>query len=279
MREIPVDKIISAIKDLCINSNYYLGDDIVKAINSAIAEEESTTGKEILNEILENAIIADNEKMPLCQDCGIAVIFIEIGQDVHVTGGNLREAINEGVRQGYKDGYLRKSLCHPISRKNTQDNTPAVIHFDIVPGDKIKISIAPKGGGSENMSRVSMLSPSEGIPGIKKFVIDTVEKAGGNPCPPIIVGIGVGGTLERSTMLAKRALIRELGNRNQDPELAKLENEILENINKLGIGPMGYGGSTTCLDVFLEMEPCHIASLPVAVNINCHSARHKEAVI
>jgi fumarate hydratase subunit alpha len=217
--------------------------------------------------------------MPLCQDCGIAVIFIEIGQDVHVTGGNLREAINEGVRQGYKDGYLRKSLCHPISRKNTQDNTPAVIHFDIVPGDKIKISIAPKGGGSENMSRVSMLSPSEGIPGIKKFVIDTVEKAGGNPCPPIIVGIGVGGTLERSTILAKRALIRELGNRNQDLELAKLENEILENINKLGIGPMGYGGSTTCLDVFLEIEPCHIASLPVAVNINCHSARHKEAVI
>lgn len=279
MREISVDKITSAVKDLCISSNYFLGDDIVKAINTAIVKEESATGKEILNEILENAIIADREKMPLCQDCGIAVIFIEIGQDVHVTGGNLREAINEGVRQGYKDGYLRKSLCHPISRKNTQDNTPAVIHYEIVPGDKIKITIAPKGGGSENMSRVSMLSPAEGISGIKKFVIDTVEKAGGNPCPPIIVGIGVGGTLERSTMLAKRALVRELGERNPDPELAKLENEILDNINKLGIGPMGYGGNTTCLDVFFEMEPCHIASLPVAVNINCHSARHKEAVI
>lgn len=279
MREISVDKIISAIKDLCINSNYYLGDDIVKAINSAIAKEKSTTGKEILNEILENAIIAGKEKMPLCQDCGIAVIFIDIGQDVHVIGGNLSEAINEGVRQGYKDGYLRKSLCHPLSRKNTQDNTPAVIHFDIVPGDKIRITIAPKGGGSENMSRVSMLSPAEGITGIKKFVIDTIEKAGGNPCPPIIVGIGVGGTLERSTMLAKRALVRKLGKRNPDPELAKLENDILENINKLGIGPMGYGGNTTCLDVFLVMEPCHIASLPVAVNINCHSARHKEAII
>jgi len=206
-------------------------------------------------------------------------VFIEIGQDVHITGGDLKEAINEGVRQGYMEGYLRKSACHPITRKNTGDNTPAILHLQIVPGDKMKIIFAPKGGGSENMSRVDMLTPAVGIEGIKDFVVKRVKESGSNPCPPTIIGIGVGGTFERSAILAKKALLRNIGDRNPDLELAKIEGEILASINKLGIGPMGYGGDTTSLDVFLEIEPCHIASLPVAVNIQCHAARHKEAVI
>jgi fumarate hydratase subunit alpha len=196
-----------------------------------------------------------------------------------VTGGDLNAAINEGVKQGYKDGYLRKSACHPFTRKNTGDNLPAIIHYDIVPGDKIKIKMAPKGGGSENMSRVTMLTPAVGFKGVKEFVVNRLSEAGSNPCPPTLVGIGIGGTFERSALLAKKALFREIGTRNPDPEIAAMEKEILEEINKLGIGPMGYGGNTTSLDVFIEMEPCHIASLPLAVNINCHSARHKEAVI
>jgi fumarate hydratase subunit alpha len=279
MREISADKITKIIRDLCIDANYNLGGNILDAFNRAIDKEESPVAVRILNELIENAGISLNEQMPLCQDCGIAVFFIELGQDVHITGGNIRDAVNEGVRQGYKDGYLRKSLCHPLTRKNTGDNTPAVIHFDIVPGDKIKIIIVPKGGGSENMSRVTMLTPAEGIDGVKNFVINRVKEAGANPCPPVIIGIGIGGTFERSAYLAKKALHREIGNRNEDTIIAKIESEILEAVNALGIGPMGYGGSTTCLDVFIEMEPCHIASLPVAVNINCHSARHKEAII
>jgi fumarate hydratase subunit alpha len=279
MREVPVDKIIPAIKSLCIDSNYNLGYDIVNAFDRAIDKEDSSTAKEILFELKENASIAKEDQVPLCQDCGLAVIFMNIGQDVHFTGGSLTEAINEGVRQGYKDGYLRKSVCHPFTRKNTKDNTPAIIHFDIVPGDKITIKIAPKGGGSENMSRIAMLTPAEGIDGVKNFIINTVKNAGANPCPPTIIGIGIGGTFERSAMLSKKALLREIGYINPDPSLAKLEEEILEAINRLGIGPMGYGGTTTSLEVFIELEPCHLASLPVAVNINCHSARHKEITI
>jgi fumarate hydratase subunit alpha len=279
MREISVDEITAVVKRLCIDANYYLGEDVLSAFDRAIEEEESPTAREILRELVENAAIARQEKAPICQDCGLAVVFVEIGQDVHFTSGDLKEAINAGVRQGYDEGYLRKSACHPFTRKNTGDNTPAIIHFDIVPGDKVTIIVAPKGGGSENMSRVTMLTPAVGIEGVSEFVVNRVSESGSNPCPPTIIGIGVGGTFERSAFLAKRALLRSLGQRNPDPELAKIEEDILSRIKRLGIGPMGYGGTTTSLEVFLEMEPCHIASLPVAINIQCHAARHKEAVI
>jgi fumarate hydratase subunit alpha len=279
MRELSVNEIIPVVRDLFIEANFDLGRDVLDAFDRAIQSDESPVAKEVLGELKENARISNEERVPLCQDCGLAVLFVELGQDVHITGGDLKQAINEGVRQGYKDGYLRKSACDPFTRANTGDNLPAVIHYDIVPGEKIKIVVAPKGGGSENMSSVSMLTPAVGIDGVKKHVVKTLEEAGSNPCPPTVVGIGIGGTFERSALLAKKALLREIGTRNPDPKLAKIESDILEAINKLGIGPMGYGGNTTCLDVFLEMEPCHIASLPVAVNVNCHSARHKQAVI
>ena len=279
MREISINEIIPVVKDLCMNANYNLGEDVLNAFDKGIETDESPVAKEVLTELKENARISKEEKMPLCQDCGLAVLFIELGQDVHVTGGNFKEALNEGVRQGYADGYLRKSACHPFARKNTGDNTPAVIHLDIVPGDKIKITVAPKGGGSENMSRVTMLTPAVGIEGVKDFVVNRMKEASSNPCPPTVVGIGIGGTFERSAFLAKKALLREIGERNPDPELAEIEKDILKRINKLGIGPMGYGGNTTSLDVFLELEPCHIASFPCAVNVQCHSARHKEAII
>ncbi|OHD72407.1 MAG: fumarate hydratase [Spirochaetes bacterium RBG_16_49_21] len=279
MREISVNEIIPVIRNLCMDANYNLGEDVLDAFDRGIEKDESPVAKEVLKELKENARISREEQVPLCQDCGLAVLFVELGQDVHVTGGNLKEAINEGVRQGYKDGFLRKSACHPFTRKNTGDNTPAIIHYDIVAGDKIKITLAPKGGGSENMSRVTMLTPAMGIDGVKDFVVNRLKEAGSNPCPPTLVGIGIGGTFERSALLAKKALLRKIGTRNPDPEIAKLEKDVLGDINKLGIGPMGYGGNTTSLDVFIEMEPCHIASLPLAVNINCHSARHKEAVI
>jgi len=279
IREISNREIIEVVRDLCIDANYNLGDDVLRAFDKAIEAEESATGIEVLKELKENARIAREEKAPICQDCGLAVVFIDIGQDVHITGGDLKEAINEGVRQGYKDGYLRKSACHPFTRKNTGDNTPAIIHIQIVPGDKMKIVFAPKGGGAENMSRVTMLTPAVGIEGVKDFVVNRVKESGSNPCPPTVIGVGVGGTFERSAILAKKAILRDIGNRNPDPELATIEEEILTRINRLGIGPMGYGGNTTSFDVFLEIEPCHIASLPVAVNIQCHAARHKEAVI
>jgi fumarate hydratase subunit alpha len=279
MREVSVDKIISAIRNLSMDANYYLGNDILMAFDRAIDKEESLTAKEILQELKNNASIAKKEHVPLCQDCGLAVIFIDLGQDVHVIGGDLKEAINEGVRQGYKEGFLRKSACNPFTRENTKDNTPAIIHFNIVPGDKILIKIAPKGGGSENMSRIAMLTPAAGIEGVKEFVINTVKNAGANPCPPTIIGVGIGGTFEHSALLSKKALLREIGTRNKNPEISKIEREILEKINKLGIGPMGYGGTTTSLEVFIETEPCHIASFPVAVNINCHSSKHKEIII
>jgi fumarate hydratase subunit alpha len=279
IREISTQEIIKVVRDLSIDANYNLGDDVLLAFNRALEKEDSTAAREVIKELIENARIAREEKVPICQDCGLAVVFIEIGQDMHIIGGDLKEAINEGVRQGYRGGYLRKSACHPITRKNTGDNTPAIIHMQIVPGNKMRIIFAPKGGGSENMSRVDMLSPAAGIEGVKDFVVKRVKESGSNPCPPTIVGIGVGGTFERSAILAKKALLRNIGVRNPDRELAEIEEEILARINRLGIGPMGYGGNSTSLDVFLEIEPCHIASLPVAVNIQCHAARHKEAVI
>jgi fumarate hydratase subunit alpha len=279
IREISVDEITKVVRDLCIDANYNLGEDVLSALDQAIAEEESPEAKDVLKELIENAAVAREEKVAICQDCGLAVVFLELGQDVHITGGDLNDAINEGVRQGYEQGYLRKSACHPLTRKNTDDNTPAIIHLEIVSGDMMKIVFAPKGGGAENMSRVTMLTPAAGIEGIKDFVVNRIKESGSNPCPPTIVGIGIGGTFERSAILAKKAILRGMGERNPDPELAKIEQDILTRINKLGIGPMGYGGTTTSLEVFLEMEPCHIASLPLAVNVQCHAARHKQAVI
>lgn len=279
MREIDVRLITEKVKELCISANTDLGDDVLKAIDWAMEKEESPLGVEILKELKENARIAKEEQVPICQDTGFAVVFIELGQEVHLVGGNLYEAIDEGVRQGYREGYLRKSLCHPFTRVNTGDNTPAIIHTEVVPGDKVKIVVAPKGGGSENMSRVTMLTPSEGIEGVKRYVVQRVKESGSNPCPPTIVGVGIGGTLEKAALLAKKSLLRPLGSENPDPELMKLEQEILAEINKLGIGPQGLGGRTTTLAVHILMMPCHIASLPLAVNIQCHAQRHKEAVI
>jgi fumarate hydratase subunit alpha len=279
MRAIDVKLITEKVRALCIDANTDLGRDVLRALDRAIDKEESPAGVEILKELKENARIAKKEKVAVCQDTGCAVVFLEIGQDVHLIGGNLADAVNEGVRRGYGDGYLRKSLCHPFTRKNTGDNTPAIIHTEIVPGAKIKITVAPKGAGSENMSQVVMLTPADGIEGVKQFVIRRVKEAGPNPCPPTIVGIGVGGTMEQAALLAKKSLLRPLGTKNKDPELDTLESEILTEINKLGIGPQGLGGRITSLAVHILMMPCHIASLPLAVNIQCHVHRHKEAII
>jgi fumarate hydratase subunit alpha len=279
MREIDVKLITEKVRDLCMEANTDLGDDVLQTFDQAIEKEESPLGLEILKELKENARIAKEEKVPICQDTGFAVVFIELGQDVHLIGGTLTEAIHEGVRQGYRDGYLRKSVCHPFTRANTGDNTPAIIHTEVVPGEKVKITVAPKGAGSENMSRVVMLTPSDGIEGIKRFVIERVRESGSNPCPPTIIGIGIGGTFEQAALLAKKSLLRPIGSKNPDPELEKLESEILTEINKLGIGPQGLGGRTTSLAVHILMIPCHIASLPLAVNIQCHAHRHKETEI
>ncbi len=279
MREIQAAEITKAVRDLFIDANCNLGEDVLAAFDRAIETDESPVAREVVRELKENARIAQDEQSPICQDTGLAVLFVEVGQDVHVAGGDLRAALNEGVRKGYGEGYLRKSACHPFTRANTKDNTPAVIHFDIVPGDRVRIVAVPKGGGAENMSRVDMLSPSAGLEGIKEYVVKRIEASGSNPCPPTVVGVGIGGTFERSALLAKKALTRKIGHRNADPELAKVETEVLSRINRLGIGPMGYGGNTTALDVFFEVEPCHIASLPVAVNVQCHATRHKEVVL
>ncbi|MGD0919464.1 MAG: fumarate hydratase [Thermodesulfobacteriota bacterium] len=279
MRELNVNLITEKVRDLCMEANTDLGEDVLQALDRAVKREESPLGVEILKELKENARIAKEEKIAICQDTGFAVIFLELGQDVHLSGGDLKEAIYEGVRQGYRDGYLRKSICHPFTRANTGDNTPAIIHAEIVPGEKVKIIVAPKGGGSENMSRVVMLTPSDGIEGIKRFVVQRVKESGSNPCPPTIVGVGIGGTFEQAALLAKKSLLRPLGSMNQDPELDRLESAILTEINRLGIGPQGLGGRITSLAVHVSMMPCHIASLPLAVNIQCHAQRHKEAVI
>lgn len=281
MREIDVSQIIPVIKKLCIDANYYVNDDLMKKLKEFMEKEESPVGKEILSQIIKNDELAGELQIPMCQDTGVALFFIELGQDVHIVGGDFYSAINEGVRLGYTDGYLRKSLVTDpvIERKNTKDNTPAIIHTTIVPGEKIKIDFAPKGGGSENMSEVKMMTAADGIEGVKKFVLDRVKRAGGNPCPPIIVGVGIGGDFEQCAILSKKALLRPLDEDNPDPKWKAVEEELLHKINNLGIGPMGLGGRTTALAVNILTFPCHIASMPVAVNIQCHAARHKSAII
>jgi fumarate hydratase subunit alpha len=279
MRQVNVAEITAAIAELCMDANYNLGEDVYNAFKDALEKETSPTGKNVLEQLIINADIAREEQVPMCQDTGYAVVFVELGQDVQLVGGDLNEAIFEGVRKGYGEGYLRKSVCDPITRANTKDNTPAIIHLELVPGDKVKLTVAPKGGGSENMSAVKMLKPSDGAKGVVDFVVDTASKAGSNPCPPIVMGVGIGGTFEKVAYLAKKALLRELGSSNPDPFYAAMEQEILEKVNKLGIGPQGYGGRTTALAVHIEVFPAHIASFPAAVNINCHAARHKERVI
>ena len=280
MREIEVSKITEAVKTLCIDANYYLGKDVIDRFQQCLAKEESPTGREVLNKLLENAEIARNERVPLCQDTGFAVVFVELGQDVHLVGGDFSEAVAEGVRQGYEEGYLRKSIVSdPIERKNTGDNTPPIIHTEIVPGDRLKIILAPKGGGSENMSEVKMMAPAAGVEGVKSFVVDRVRRSGANPCPPVIVGVGIGGTFEKCAQIAKKALLRPVGSKHPMKYYADLENELLERINRLGIGPVGFGGNCTALAVHIEVHPCHIASFPVAVNMQCHVSRHKEAIL
>ena len=281
MRDIDASEVTKTVTRLFLEANYYLTDDVLESLQKASKTEESLVGKEVLAQIIKNADIAAKEQIPLCQDCGTAVVFLELGQEVHIVGGDLTDAIDEGVRQAYEKGYLRKSMVkQPFSgRINTKDNTPAVIYTEIVPGDKLKVIAVPKGGGAENMSRLVMLTPSAGRQGIIDSVVKTVEEAGSNPCPPIIIGVGIGGTAEKTMMLAKKSLLRKVGEHNANPEIAELEKELLQKINKLGIGPMGYGGRTTALAVNIEVFPAHIAGMPMAVNLNCHSARHKEAVI
>jgi fumarate hydratase subunit alpha len=280
MREISTKDITKAVKDLCIDANYNLGEDVQDALRKAYQKEESPVGKATLQQIIDNFEIAKQGEFPICQDTGFSVFFVDMGEGVCIKDGNLFDAINEGVRQGYKDGYLRKSILgDPIERKNTGDNTPAVIHLNVVKGDKLKIVIAPKGGGSENMSEVKMMKPADGVEGVKQFVIDMVKRSGSNPCPPIVVGVGIGGTFEKCAEMAKRALLRPIGSKHPNPFYAQLEAELLEKVNKLGIGPQGFGGTQTALAVYVETYPCHIASFPAAVNINCHAARHKEVTL
>ncbi len=279
MKEIHTDKIIETVEKLCIDACLTPSIDAIKALQSAEKKETSVLAKEVLAELNKNVSIASELRIPSCQDTGMAVIFIEIGQNLHITGGSLYQAINEGIRRGYAKGFFRKSVLSPIERKNTGDNTPAVIHAEICDGDSLHITLMPKGFGSENMSRLKMLTPAEGIDGVKNFVLETVKLAAGNPCPPIIVGTGIGGTMEKAAILAKKALLREIGSPNQDAFLDKIENKLLESINKTGIGPQGLGGLITALAVHIETYPTHIAGLPVAVNIQCHAMRHSQAIL
>ena len=280
IREINTDIITENIKEMCIEANHFLSEDMDAALKKATAEESSELGKKILNQLQENLKIAGEEMIPICQDTGMAVFFVEVGQDVHFTGAAIEDAINEGVRRGYTDGYLRKSVVgDPILRENTKDNTPAVIHYSIVPGDKVKITFAPKGFGSENMSRVFMLKPADGIEGVKNAILTAVKDAGPNACPPMVVGVGVGGTFEKCAILAKKALTRPAGKHSNIPYVAEMEEEMLTKINRLGIGPGGLGGKTTALAVNINTYPTHIAGLPVAVNICCHVNRHAVRVI
>jgi fumarate hydratase subunit alpha len=279
MREVRADTIRDTVEKLFIEANYDLPEDVIGRFKDALGEEESPVGREVIEELLLNARIARDERIPICQDTGLAILFMEMGQDVHITGGELEEALSEGVRRAYKKGYLRKSVCDPFTRTNTGDNTPPILHVRIVPGERIRLIAMPKGGGSENYSEVRMLTPSDGAEGVKRFVLEMVQKAGPNPCPPITVGIGIGGNFETSALLSKEALMLPFGKRNDDPYLRDLELSILGEVNKLGIGPEGYGGSVTALDLHIKSRPCHIASLPVAVNIQCHAHRIKEASI
>ena len=278
MRELDAVVVTEAVKEMCIEANLKLTHDIEARIENSVNTEKSRLAKKILGQLVLNMQTAKECQIPICQDTGMAVFFVKVGQDLHING-NLTDAINEGVRRGYSEGYLRKSVVkHPLDRVNTKDNTPAIVHVKLVKGDKVKIDVAPKGGGSENMSLVKILIPADGVEGIKKLVLDTVFKGGGKPCPPIIVGLGIGGNLEQSALLAKKALLREVDDVNEDPILAKLESELKEEINALGVGPMGFGGTQTCLAVKALAYPCHIASLPLAINIQCHAARHKSYI-
>lgn len=281
VREVNVSQIVSLVRRLCIDANNYLNKDVAEKIEEFARKEDSPIGKEILEQILVNARLAAEEQMPMCQDTGVAVVLVELGQDVHIVGGDFVEAVNEGVRQGYRDGYLRKSMVYdPVfDRKNTDDNTPAIIHTDIVPGDFVKVTVVPKGAGSENMSEVRMMKPADGIESVKDFVVDRVKRSGGMPCPPIVVGVGIGGNFEQCAYLSKKALLRPLNVKNPNPRWNVVEEELLVRINKLGIGPMGLGGRTTALAVHILTMPCHIASMPVAVNLQCHAQRHKTAII
>ena len=280
MREVNVSIITDNIKEMCIEANHFLTDDMKNVFENAVKNEESALGKQVLGQLEENLKIAGEDMIPICQDTGMAVVFINVGQDVHLTGGDITDAINEGVRRGYVDGYLRKSVVKdPIYRENTKDNTPAVIHFNIVPGDKIDITVAPKGFGSENMSRVFMLKPADGIEGVKEAILTAVKDAGPNACPPMVVGVGIGGTFEKCAYLAKKALTRDLNEESPVEYVRNLEKEMLEKINKLGIGPGGLGGTQTALAINIETYPTHIAGLPIAVNICCHVNRHSHRVI
>lgn len=280
MREINASLITKEVKRLVIEANYFLSDDVMNALKDSQKNEKWQLAADTIGKIVENAEIASTDKAPMCQDTGMAVVFVKMGQDVRVTDGFIEDAINQGVREGYDEGLLRKSVVgDPLNRVNTKDNTPAVIHYEIVPGDKLSIMVAPKGFGSENMSRLKMLKPSEGLEGVKQFILETVELAGPNPCPPIVVGVGIGGTFEKATLLAKKSLMRSLDEYNENPYYEELEKEMLEKVNDLGIGPQGFGGRTTALKVNIEYYPTHIAGLPVAVNINCHATRHKEVIL
>lgn len=275
MRQISASDLVAHIRGACIEACTLLPPDVLRALENALAQEESPAGRDVLQQLIENARIAREEGIPICQDTGLTIVFVEMGEDVRLAGGSLYDAVNEGVRLGYSDGYLRKSVVlHPLARTNTGDNTPAVVHCFLVPGDKITVRVLPKGAGSENMSSLKMLTPSEGADGIVRFVVDTVLKAGSNPCPPIIVGVGLGGTMEMAAMLAKKALLREVGKPSSNPTDATLESRLLEAVNATGIGPAGLGGRVTALAVHVESFACHIASLPVAVTLQCHAARH-----
>jgi fumarate hydratase subunit alpha len=279
MREIHVDEIRDNVAQICLDAAYNLSEDVIAAFDRAIETETAPGAKEIIELLKENARIAKEEHIPICQDTGIAVFFVEIGQDLRIKNGFIVDAVNEGVRKGYKEGYLRKSVVDPLTRKNTGDNTPAIVYTELVPGDKLKISFMPKGAGSENMSAIRMLRPTEGVEGIRNFVLECVQKAGANPCPPVVIGVGIGGSFEKAALLAKKSLLRSVGSPNPKLELASLEETLLKAVNKTGIGPEGFGGKVTAMAVHIESFPCHIASLPVAVNINCHAARHKTIIL
>lgn len=281
MKTIHYDEIVKKVAVICQEANYDLGEDVVNAFKFALKSETSETGKDVLNQLILNADIATSERVPMCQDTGVSVFIVEVGQDCHIIGGSIYDAINEGVKKGYEEGYLRHSIVdHPITRqKSGRYNTPSVIHVELVSGDKITIHMSAKGGGSENMSTLKMLKPSDGLQGIKDYILETVRIAGPNACPPLVVGVGIGGNFEKCAYLAKKSLFRPIGERSSQPDIAKLEEELMKEINKLGIGPQGMGGNTTALDVKIEIAPCHIAALPVAINLNCHASRHKEVIL
>ncbi|HEY4544362.1 MAG TPA: fumarate hydratase [Tissierellaceae bacterium] len=280
MRQIDANLITKEVRRMAIEANYFLPDDVQKRLEESRDGEDWELAASTIDKIVQNANIARTEEVPMCQDTGMLVVFVEIGQDVQIVNGYIEDAINQGIREGYEDGYLRKSVVKdPLDRVNTKDNTPGIIHYEIVPGDSLKITVAPKGFGSENMSRLTMLKPAQGLQGVKDFILETVELAGPNPCPPIVVGVGIGGTFEKAAFLAKKSLMRDLDSYSENPYYADLEKELLEEINKLGIGPQGFGGKTTALKVQIETYPTHIAGLPVAVNIQCHATRHKQVIL